>query len=831
MLAGALLAVAANLPWAGQALPLVQTLDPSWLAALRRPPVTLALNLTAAILVLVGIIRMVTVRDPRLRLAHRLARRGDAAGAAAMFAQAGDARRALSLFRAARAWRDAAQIAVELGMDREAAELYRKAGGHHLLDAGRLYRRAGDLESAQRCDHELAGWHAGKGQLDAAIEAWLRAGEPLRAAKVAHAALRDRRLQPAHPAFTAAVKAAEATRDYVLLASLAELSGRWLQAAQAWRAAGDNARAAESFRRAGRLEDAAREETAAGRPRESVQLRLQHLGRLREQLDALPSAAIGKRADAVRLQDQIAQEATSLVPVLTELGMEDQAVDVLRLAGRIDEAVGRLALNGREEAAAELARESLRWDLAGPILERLHRWAEAADLYELGSDLAAAARCAEQAGEDERALQLYRSLGRTDAAARCLAHLGRLQDGLVELHRKGLLDEACRLLQEHPGPVPDIPDVVLDMAEHWRRKGEPGQAVGCLQRAVLGVALRTGRLEPAVALARCLFEDGEADAALVQIKRVLETDYGYQPARELHQAILAAQTSSDLLDTRAAAAGGGSPPSLPGRPEERYAILNELGRGGMGVVYRAVDARLERDVAIKVLRTTSPEEAARLEQEAKAAATLSHPGIVTVFDFEAGFGGYFIVMECVRGEPLDRLLRTDPARIQRTLGPLLFRLADAVAYAHTHNVIHRDLKPGNVLLTDDGKVKVLDFGIAARLGSGEGTQAGVCGTPFYMAPEQIRGELPSPGSDIYAFGATAFHLATGRPPFPRGNVIDAHLNQEPPDPISLNPALDPELAATILRCLAKLPHERFRSMTAVRDALRPFALRSLRGAG
>jgi serine/threonine-protein kinase len=240
----------------------------------------------------------------------------------------------------------------------------------------------------------------------------------------------------------------------------------------------------------------------------------------------------------------------------------------------------------------------------------------------------------------------------------------------------------------------------------------------------------------------------------------------------------------------------------------------------MGVVYKARDLRLERDVAIKVLRTTSKEEAARLEQEAKAAATLNHPGIVTVYDFEVGFDGYFIAMEYVPGEALDQLLKSDPGRIRANLRDLLVRLADAVAYAHRRHVIHRDLKPGNVLVTPDLDVKILDFGIAARLDSASGAAAGgVCGTPFYMAPEQIRGEVPTPATDIYAFGATAFHLATGRPPFYRGNVIDAHLKDAPPDPRDSVPDLHPELARIILRCLEKQPGERFQAADDLRDEL------------
>jgi serine/threonine-protein kinase len=254
--------------------------------------------------------------------------------------------------------------------------------------------------------------------------------------------------------------------------------------------------------------------------------------------------------------------------------------------------------------------------------------------------------------------------------------------------------------------------------------------------------------------------------------------------------------------------------------QQRYEILTELGRGGMGVVYKARDTRLERDVAIKVLRTTSDEEAARLEQEAKAAATLNHPGIVTIYDFQPGFDGYFITMEYVHGDALDQLLQSHPNRIHDNLPGILVRIADAVAYAHHNHVIHRDLKPGNILLSAIQEVKILDFGIAARLDVGDGgLTPAVCGTPYYMAPEQIRGESPTPATDIYSFGATAFHLATGEPPFKKGNIIESHLKHDPPDPTESSARVSPELGAIILKCLAKGAEERFRSADELRDAL------------
>lgn len=783
------------------------------------PVVRYAGNALAAALAIWGLVGLLGSASRRQRMARAAERRRDFLGAAELYLEEGQRKRALELFQKARAWRRAAELAAELGLEAEAASLLRRSGGRDLAEAARLYRTLGDRESAIRCDGDLAEWLSRHEHVAEAIEAWLRAGEPQRALRSARLALDESRLRPSDSAFAAARRAAQDTHDHQTLARLFEAEGDWRRAALAWREAGENARAAANFRRAGRLDEAADAEGAAGRPREAAQLRMRQLRELQDKLRLTRARGDAHTPENERLKRQIRQETETLITHLGDLGMEREMIEVLRSAGRTEEAVERLAADGQVAAAAELARESERWDLAARMLERLKSWGEASDMHELAGNIEQAGACAERAGEDARALQLYRRINRPDRAAHCLARLGSLQDALRELHGEGRLDDACAILRSYPGPVPDIPEIIIDMADWAASRGSLAKAIACLQRAVIGVALQPGRLAPAVALARRLYEDGAFDAALEQLERVLAYDYSHQPARQLRGVIEGAKASAELASTIPSLDESYREDSRPTPAQQRYEILTELGRGGMGVVYRARDTRLERDVAIKVLRTTSPEEAARLEQEAKAAATLNHPGIVTIYDFEAGFDGYFITMEYVQGDPLDLVARTQPERVHRNLIPILVRLADAVAYAHRHHVVHRDLKPGNILLTPTQEVKILDFGIAARLDTGASAGPAICGTPYYMAPEQIRGQDTTPATDIYALGATSFQLATGRPPFHEGNVIEAQLNQQPPDPAALARNLPAGLGPIILRCLEKEPARRFRSAEELREAL------------
>ena len=799
---------AINLPWFAERLKIGEVSEIPILQAFSNPGAMVIVNLIAGVVIVWSLAQLLLGGSPQQRLERTLMSRGDFVGAAQMRAKKGDKRGALALYRKGKEWNEAARIALELGREAEAAEMLKRTGGHHLGEAARLFRRAGDIAAAQRCDRGLAEWLTNRGRYDEAVEAWTRAGEPKRAASAAVLALDEGKFSSSHTALPAARRAVEQIGDQHSLARLHELEGNWQAAAHAWRSAGEHGLAAEIFRKAGLIHDAAVSESAAGNHREAAQLRLRQLDTLRENLASKHTRSGAEPEEIENLKQQIEREETSLIPILAELGMRGEMLELIRASGRAEDAVQTLLDQGEEAEAAEFAINAHQWRIAAPLLEQLNRWGEASDIYELAGDVEAAARCAEKAGEDERALELYRGLGIPVGTANCMARLGYLQDALAELHRGGLMQEACEVLQNHPGPVPDIPHVMLDMAKWARENLSAETSIACLQRAVIGVALQPGRLGPAVALAHELYQVGERAPALAQLERVLAFDYSCEPARKLRALIEADRTAKgSSSDQKGTALGDDSKAELAAL--QRYEILTKLGRGGMGVVYKARDTRLERDVAIKVLRTTSSEEAARLGQEAKAAATLNHPGIVTIHDFEAGFDGYFIAMEFVPGEAMDDLLKNDPERVRSRLAPLLLRLADAITYAHSRHVIHRDLKPGNILVTPDHEVKILDFGIAARLDRGDGENVSISGTPFYMAPEQIQGQPPTPATDIYAFGATAFHLATGRPPFHTGNVIDAHLNTLPPDPLDLVPDLNPELSRIILRCLEKNPEDRY----------------------
>ena len=245
----------------------------------------------------------------------------------------------------------------------------------------------------------------------------------------------------------------------------------------------------------------------------------------------------------------------------------------------------------------------------------------------------------------------------------------------------------------------------------------------------------------------------------------------------------------------------------PGRMVGRFEILKEIGRGSFGVVFEAVDAELGRRVAFKALRPGpgARESASQdlLRREAVAAAHLNHPNICTLFDVGHCEGGIYLVLERLEGETLERVLRRGPLPPDRALD-IVVQVARALAHAHAAGVVHRDLKPGNVFLTDRGDVKVFDFGLAQFLGETGHRRAG---SPAFMAPEQWRGGTTDPRTDVFALGVMAFEMMTGRRPFEVSRDHSTVLDDGLAPPI-LQGMASPHLAALVASMLAKRPDDR-----------------------
>ncbi|MGH2455345.1 MAG: protein kinase domain-containing protein, partial [Candidatus Limnocylindria bacterium] len=261
---------------------------------------------------------------------------------------------------------------------------------------------------------------------------------------------------------------------------------------------------------------------------------------------------------------------------------------------------------------------------------------------------------------------------------------------------------------------------------------------------------------------------------------------------------------------------------------ERYRLIAPLGEGGMATIWRAVDQQLDREVAVKILREqfgTDAGFAARFRQEARSAGSLSHPNIVPVYDYgtDVEVGTQYIVMQLVEGEDLSTILRergnlsTDDA-VRVALG-----VASALEAAHRRGIVHRDVKPGNILITDDGDVKVTDFGIARAVSEASMTVTGTTlGSVHYFSPEQARGDEVTGASDVYALGIVLFEMLTGRRPFEgdsAAGVALKRLNEDPPRPETFRP-VPSGLSAIVMRALERDAARRFPDAGSLAEALR-----------
>src|ERR1700694_1215264 len=264
----------------------------------------------------------------------------------------------------------------------------------------------------------------------------------------------------------------------------------------------------------------------------------------------------------------------------------------------------------------------------------------------------------------------------------------------------------------------------------------------------------------------------------------------------------------------------------------RYETLAELGRGGMGVVYRARDPLIGRIVAVKTIRLSEEgtgmshdQLVARFQIEARAAGLLTHPNIVVIYDVGESDGVYYITMELVNGKSLQSMLDSGENFLLPRLLRIMEQVCSALQFAHDHSVVHRDIKPANIMLTGDDLVKITDFGTAMILQYGASQQTSAMGTPGYMSPEQIKGQAIDGRTDIFSLGVMLYEMTTGQKPFSGQDIatILYHiLNEEPVPPHQVNPKIPLGVSSTILKALTKSPHLRYENCRELLEDLKNY---------
>jgi len=527
-----------------------------------------------------------------------------------------------------------------------------------------------------------------------------------------------------------------------------------------------------------------------------------------------------------------------------QAGDVERAADSLRQAGQTTEAARLLGQHFRDagelERAAALLEEAGDYLEAGDLYRNLEEFSKAAECYEEQHGFAQAAEMFQLAGDRERAGGAFEKAGRFTEAAECFALVGNpsreaellekagdfLRSGEI-FHKEGLDEEAISVLQKVSQDDDEFGRAAAILGDMFSVRGQLAIAVTKLQQAIGDTELTRDSIDSYYKLATIYQKDGKARGAIEIFEKIMAFDYHYGDVEER-----LAETRADLGTEEPP--DGTSQGSAVVRPspsggvaeENRYRIIGELGRGGMGIVYKVQDTVLDRLVAFKVLPQALVENSQAINnfmREAQAAAKLNHPNIVTVYDTGEQQGRYYIAMEYVEGTTLKEILRRRGAISPSGILHLLMQICEALAYAHEKKVVHRDIKPANAMWTRDKKVKLMDFGLAKVIEEARNHTTVVAGTPYYMSPEQTLGKNVDHRTDIYSLGVAVFEMATGTVPFKEGNIPYHHVHTAPPKVLELRPDLPPAIAAIIERCLEKDPDNRYQSareiLAEVRESL------------
>jgi tetratricopeptide (TPR) repeat protein len=681
--------------------------------------------------------------------------------------KAGNIPRAAQLYRRGGAVVMAAEAYRRRGQFSLAAKEYAAAGA--MDKAAEAFQKANDFRGAAELYMKLD-------RLQDAGEAWLRAGEKGRAAAVWRRYF-DQQLELSRGDLGRIRDACELA---VRAADLLVETGEKDEAAGLLHRAGSLKRAAELYTELGRIEDAAAVYIAARRP--ALAARLYESVGDREK-------ALQYRAEA-RLQSN---DSAGAAEDFAAAGEFVKAAELLQAAGEYGRAAEMFDRGGEPRLAGELYKTDGNLPAAAAAFERAGDFLQAADIYGQLGDHNAEVRAAKAASDWYRVGDI-------------LLRFQRLEDALAAFQRVEPLDarhEAAVILQADILRTLKRYDVALRKYEEVLKEQRPSQANVELFYRMAGVAMEAGQLREALALYEGIigvnyyFKDANQIAADLRQRLGTPTSgfVGPVAGTGIRQPTL---NSAEAL-TRA-------------QGSKRYQVEEEVARGGMGVVYKARDLVLDRIVAYKILSTNLKENEVAVKyflREARAAAQMAHPNIVTVYDAGEQDGEFYMAMEFVEGHTLKALITRQGAFPEKLVRYIMAQVCKGLQYAHERGLVHRDIKPGNIMLTRDRTLKLMDFGLAKFVEEVQANHTRAIGTPYYMSPEQVLGKELDGRSDIYSLGVSIFECATGQVPFSKGDLSYHHLHTEAPDPRTLNPKVSDELAGIILRCMAKEPADRY----------------------
>jgi len=491
----------------------------------------------------------------------------------------------------------------------------------------------------------------------------------------------------------------------------------------------------------------------------------------------------------------------------------------------------RLHLDRDQKDIAARHFEAAGRPLEAAELERaLENYGHAATLFEAAGETAQAAAMYRSAGDFSNAGAAYERAARYDSAAECYREGGDIENWIGSLERMGAAFEAAevsiengdwgraiRSLQLVSIDDPDYASASNLLVDAYLREGHLDLAAQKIDELIRNVGPDTIPLATCDGLAGQLEETGEYERALDMLEIVRSRDATYPNLATRIECLRKRISNGNGSATAPSTSTGGGFGS-----GFRYEILEEIGRGGMGVVFKARDQRLGRIVALKRLPDNlrnHPKATKLFLREARAAAALNHPNIVTLFDADQEGDTFYITMELLEGSPLQSILHKRGRLAPRDVARLGIQVANGLQYADEQRIVHRDIKTGNLFFTTRKRIKIMDFGLAKMVEEVRRSSTVIGGTPYYMAPEQAVGGIVDHRADVYAFGVTLYELLTGKVPFSDGDVTYHHRHTPPVDPREHCEDLPDALAELVLHMLAKNPDDRCSSAKRVGERL------------
>ncbi len=497
-----------------------------------------------------------------------------------------------------------------------------------------------------------------------------------------------------------------------------------------------------------------------------------------------------------------------------EAGEFDLAAEAHVKAGQLEQAVECYKQAGKPREAARIG---------GRFYEKAGKWREAGMAYAGGEEFLRAAECFAKANEPVRAAEYFARAGDHPRAGLMYAKAQRYQEAIAELQKVGEQDKQF-----------DVSRALLGKC--FYEMHDYAHCAATLDNHLLGKRVEKANVDYFYMLALAREQLGELAASKEILLKIGAVDKSY---RDLDTRISSIDSRISIMGSKigsqqpsfAPAGGNGGDTGVMSMVQntlgERYLIEKELGRGGMGVVYLAKDKQLDRKVALKFLGTlvdNNEEYRQRFVREAKTAAKINHPNIVAVYDISASQGKAYIAMEYVEGVSLFQHVQKKGKLHPREALNYMAQACSALYAMHSLGIVHRDIKPDNILIAKGGTVKLMDFGLAKANDNRITKSNVVMGTPCYMAPEQALGKDVDNRADIYALGLVLYEMLTGKVVFRDGDILTRQITEMPPKLSEIEPGVAAEIDAFAYKCIAKDPAERFENCKKVVEEIRKLPL-------